>query len=298
MRIDWGCSGFSARSLVCRRLLLGIALATVYLHAAHGSPDGMAKTHRRASAATVSPHRPKRTHRKMTGRAATDRTAMAARGRSLRRAGVRRTGAVRRNAALTQWRGGMPRPLRGSLESLERQNARNEDEGLERIEDDRDLRSRIANGFLVPLPESRMLAVNPNLPVDRRYCRPWTAVFLTDLAHAHAEAFHGPLEVSSAVRTVEYQKRLMETNGNAAPAEGDIVSPHVTGATVDVAKRGMSVKELGWMRRRLLELEHAGKIDVEEEFEQACFHITVYKSYAPGEPVRVVAGAGKAAGPV
>jgi hypothetical protein len=35
------------------------------------------------------------------------------------------------------------------------------------------------------------------------------------------------------------------------------------------------------MRTHLLPLEQAGKIDVEEEFQQACFHITVYKSYAP-----------------
>jgi hypothetical protein len=25
----------------------------------------------------------------------------------------------------------------------------------------------------------------------------------------------------------------------------------------------------------------AGKIDVEEEFKQACFHVSVYRSYAP-----------------
>jgi hypothetical protein len=80
---------------------------------------------------------------------------------------------------------------------------------------------------------------------------------------------------------MEYQKRLMEINGNAAPAEGDIVSPHLTGATIDIAKDGLSRDELAWMRRRLLALESAGKIDVEEEFKQACFHITVYKNYAP-----------------
>ena len=38
------------------------------------------------------------------------------------------------------------------------------------------------------------------------------------------------------------------------------------------------------MRRQLLGLQQAGKIDVEEEFEQACFHITVYKSYVPPVP--------------
>jgi hypothetical protein len=40
------------------------------------------------------------------------------------------------------------------------------------------------------------------------------------------------------------------------------------------------------MRSRLLPLEEAGKIDVEEEFQQACFHITVYKSYVPPAPAR------------
>lgn len=173
----------------------------------------------------------------------------------------------------------MPPPLRGSYESLARQNEKSEADGLERIEDEDDLADRIARNMLVPVPASAALAVNGNLPGNYRYCRPWTASFLTDLARAHVAEFHRPLEVSSAVRTVEYQKRLMETNGNAAAAEGDIVSPHVTGATVDIAKQGLSRQEVGWMRSRLLALEQAGKIDVEEEFQQSCFHITVYKSY-------------------
>jgi hypothetical protein len=59
------------------------------------------------------------------------------------------------------------------------------------------------------------------------------------------------------------------------------VSPHLTGATIDIAKSPLSREEIGWMRSRLLALEAAGKIDVEEEFQQSCFHITVYKSYAP-----------------
>ncbi len=178
-------------------------------------------------------------------------------------------------------RGGMPAPLRGSLASLERQNARLDAEGLERIEDEADLAARIANKLLVPLPASSALKVNADLPENHRYCRPWTARFLSDLARAHEAAFHRPLEVSSAVRTVEYQKRLMRTNGNAAPAEGDLVSPHETGATIDIAKSGLSRAEVAWMRTRLAALEATGKIDVEEEFQQACFHITVYKSYAP-----------------
>ena len=175
-------------------------------------------------------------------------------------------------------------PLRGSLESLIRQNEKTNADNLERIQDDADLRARIANGQLVRVPESDGLAVNPELPEDRRYCRPWTAAFLKDLSKAHEAQFHHGFEVSSAVRTVEYQKRLMRTNGNAAPAEGDVASPHLTGATIDIAKKGLTHNEIYWMRDRLAALQNEGKIDVEEEFRQSCFHITVYKSYVGAGP--------------
>jgi hypothetical protein len=182
-------------------------------------------------------------------------------------------------ASLNLGGAGMISPLRGSLASLTRQNTRLDADGLERIEDEADLTSRIEHKLLVPLPASAALIVNPNLADHHRYCRSWTARFLADLARAHEAAFHKPIEVNSAVRTVEYQRRLMYVNGNAAPAVGDIVSPHLTGATVDIAKQGLSRAEMAWMRSQLLGLQTAGKIDVEEEFEQACFHITVYKNY-------------------
>jgi hypothetical protein len=178
----------------------------------------------------------------------------------------------------------MPAPLVGSSQSLARQNQINESEGLERILDNQDLKDRIAQHLLVPVPASASLLVNSDLPQNRRYCRPWTAHFLTDLARAHAARFHRPILVSSAVRTVEYQKQLILINGNAAAAEGDVVSPHLTGATIDIAKGTMSRQELGWVRSWLLPLQVAGKIDVEEEFQQACFHITVYKTYVPPPP--------------
>ena len=174
--------------------------------------------------------------------------------------------------------------LRGTHDSLVRQNERSEEEALERIEDDADLQDRIARGMLVRVPETAALTVNAELPDDRRYCRPWTANFLTNLSRAHNAVFHKPLVVSSAVRTVEYQKRLMRTNHNAADAEGDIVSPHLTGATIDIAKSGLSRKEMQWMRNELLAYQNAGLIDVEEEFRQRCFHITVYKEFDSASP--------------
>ena len=88
--------------------------------------------------------------------------------------------------------------------------------------------------------------------------------------------------MNSAVRTVAYQARLQMVNGNAAGTAGEAASPHLTGQAIDIGKRGMNATELAWMRAYLLPVMQAGKIDVEEEFHQACFHISVYRSYAAG----------------
>ena len=175
--------------------------------------------------------------------------------------------------------------LRGSTASLLRQNQRLAADELERILDEDDLSARVAHKLLVPIPTSGALAVSADLPAPHRYCRRWTALFLSDLARAHQGAFHRPLVVTSAVRTVDYQKQLIAINQNAAPAEGEVISPHIMGAAVDIAKDGFSPQELLWMRRHLLALQAQGKIDVEEEFEQACFHISVYRSYMPAPAV-------------
>ena len=169
-------------------------------------------------------------------------------------------------------------PLVGSRESLMRQNERTEADGLTRIEDDAQLNQLRRDKALVPLPVSASLRVNEGLPMNRRYTRPWTAKFLIDLARAHYVRFHRSVQVNSAVRTVEYQRYLIEVNGNAAPADGDVASPHLSGATIDIAKKGLSSSEIAWMRGYLYPLQMAGKLDVEEEFYQSCFHITVYKA--------------------
>ena len=179
-------------------------------------------------------------------------------------------------------------PMRGSHESLVRQNTRAEAEGLARVRDDADIVALLHNGLLVSLPATSGMHSDPRLPENRRYCRPWTASFLADLSRAHYERFHTALQINSAVRTVEYQRHLLHVNGNAAPAEGDIASPHLTGATIDIGKKGMRSAEVAWMRSYLSPIESNGKIDVEEEFHQSCFHISVYQSYAkPAQPKTV-----------
>jgi hypothetical protein len=175
----------------------------------------------------------------------------------------------------------VPKPLKGSHEILVRQNRVADRDGLDRIEDDNDLTRMRTQQLLVALPASRALDVDDRLPTDRRYCRPWTAQFLAALSRAHYARFHTPLQVNSAVRTVEFQQRLQRTNGNAAPAEGETASPHLTGQAVDIAKHGLSLTEIAWLRGYLLPLIQQGRIDVEEEFQQSCFHISVYKNYLP-----------------
>ena len=175
----------------------------------------------------------------------------------------------------------MPVALRGTHEVLVHQNIIADVEGLRRIQNDEQLNEMVRAGELVALPASAGLAVDARLPLNRRYCRPWVAKFLRDLSRAHEQFFGRPLQLTSAVRTVAFQRHLARYNGNAAPAYGDTASPHLTGEAIDLGKKGMSRREIAWMRDVLGQLQNSGKLDVEEEFEQACFHISVYETYAP-----------------
>ncbi|MHB8304180.1 MAG: DUF5715 family protein [Acidobacteriaceae bacterium] len=185
----------------------------------------------------------------------------------------------------------MPVALRGSHEVLVHQNIVADVEGLSRIQNDAQLNAMVHSGDLVALPASSALIVDSRLPFNRRYCRPWTSRFLVDLSRAHESTFGRPLQLTSAVRTVDFQRHLARYNGNAAPAFGETASPHLTGQAIDLGKKGMSQHEIAWMRAILGQLQSSGKLDVEEEFEQACFHISVYKTYTPhaAPPARLVA---------
>ncbi len=173
----------------------------------------------------------------------------------------------------------VPAPLYGSHEVLLHQNQMANRDGLNRVQDNADLLDLRRDHKLVALPVNEGIRVDERLPLNRRYSRPWTADFLTILARNFYASFHEPLQVNSAVRTVDFQRRLLRTNGNAAPATGDTASPHLTGQAVDIGKGGLSRTEIAWMRTYLQPLIEQGKIDVEEEFQQSCFHISVYRSY-------------------
>ena len=174
----------------------------------------------------------------------------------------------------------MPAPLKGSREILIHQNAMAEADGLERIQNDAQLNHLRAIHEIVDLPVSSSLRVNDDLPYNRRAARPWTVLFAQDIARDYYARFHQPLWVTSAVRTAAFQSRLQRVNGNAAGLYGDFASPHLTGQAIDFGKNGMNAAQIAWMRLYLLPLIQSGTIDVEEEFQQACFHLSVYRRYA------------------
>lgn len=178
----------------------------------------------------------------------------------------------------------VPAPLYGSHDVLVHQNQMADHDGLTRVRDDDDLTDLRRQHKLVPLPESGALHVDERLPGNRRYSRPWTAVFLAVLSRDFYASFHEPLQLTSAVRTVQTQQRLLRTNGNAAPIAGETASPHLTGQAVDIGKKGLTMAQIAWLRTYLQPLIEQGKIDVEEEFQQSCFHISVYRNYTV--PVR------------
>src|SRR5262245_54172257 len=128
--------------------------------------------------------------------------------------------------------------LRGTPESQRQQQTEALHEELTQISGERVLAALVRTGSLVPLPQNRELRVDPKLRSTYRFVVPWTRQFLQDLAAEHYAAFKAPLEVTSAARTVAYQRRLRTRNANAA-----VQSSHVYGATIDVAKNRLSANQ-------------------------------------------------------
>lgn len=169
--------------------------------------------------------------------------------------------------------------LRGSRDSLLKQNSEIDQAGLQRIEDDEQLQLLEERGVLVPIEETQYLVLSSSLKENRRYARPWTAQFVDDMSREFYAKFHRPIEVNSAVRTVEQQRKLMRHNHNAAPAEGELASSHLAGTTVDIAKRGLTRKQHKWITDYLADLKKQDVIEPEEERRQACFHVMVSERY-------------------
>jgi len=169
--------------------------------------------------------------------------------------------------------------LKGSYDSMLRQNEEIDRLQLPRIMDDAQLEELVRIEELVPIEESKSLHVSPAIKPDKRYCRPWTNYFLQDMGEAYYNEFHVPLQVNSAVRTMEQQRKLRRHNRNAAPEDGDISSSHLAGITVDLAKRGLTRAQHKWVEDYLKNLRDLSLVEVAEERRQACFHVMVSDRY-------------------
>jgi len=77
--------------------------------------------------------------------------------------------------------------MKGSRESLIRQNEKTEADGPNALKDDADLNQMRAVNSWSPCQVNASMRINEGLPVNRRYCRPWTAKFsITWAAHTTA----------------------------------------------------------------------------------------------------------------
>lgn len=166
----------------------------------------------------------------------------------------------------------------GSHELLVQQNQEMDRAQMFRVMNDVDLMQHELAQELVPVGETDALKLATDLPDNRRYCRPWTRDFLQDFSEAFYSEFHAPLQVNSLVRTVEQQARLRRHNHFAAPEWGDTASTHLTGATFDLSRRGLTPMQYAWITSYLLPLKEAGMVDPIEE-RQPVLHIVVFEKY-------------------
>lgn len=169
--------------------------------------------------------------------------------------------------------------LRAKRDSQVVQNTQADADRLARLED-REMLDRFARlELLSELPVRADGYYLHGIPDANRYARPWTKLFIERLGQQFSSRFGKPLRVTSLVRTVAYQNALRRRNGNAASPYGPKRSSHLTGASLDISKKGLRASEINWLRQVLASLKDRGYLFAIEEFKQPNFHIMVYRNY-------------------
>jgi len=169
--------------------------------------------------------------------------------------------------------------LKGSRESLLRQNDEIDRFHLERIDTDAQLMELERKQALIPFNESDSLVFQSTIEYTRRFARPWTTEFTEEMAKAYYAKFHRPIVVTSAVRTSEQQAKLRRHNGNAAPVDGETASSHLAGTTIDISKTNMGRAEREWVNDYLSRYYDAHLVEVADEAKTHCYHIMVSPEY-------------------
>lgn len=177
--------------------------------------------------------------------------------------------------------------LKGSRVSLARQNILATSCNLSRIPDSASLRRMIRRGYLVRAPERGVgYYLDPNMGSNLfndylfRYARPWVVQgFLVREGRHFAREFPGArFKVTSLVRTEEYQRFLIEKRHNPNAARGVSLltrSPHLTGSALDISRKGLTSRQIMWLRGHLLELQRLNRVIAVEERRTNSFHVFV-----------------------
>ena len=126
-------------------------------------------------------------------------------------------------------------------------------------------------GFLVPITEFvKLKKVDPELA----FCTKPLSDFLENLSIEFSEKFNKRLTLTSAIRTMEHQKKLAKKNKNAAKEE---ISMHVRGAAIDISYKNLSVKEITWLQKKFDSLKSDQRIYViKERIGYHNFHIVAF----------------------
>ena len=169
--------------------------------------------------------------------------------------------------------------LRATRQSQVVQNQRADRDHLSRMTDQKTLERFKRLELIVSVPAKTKDYYIHDIPAQYHYLRPWTKLFLDRLSSQFRSRFGGPLRITSLIRTVAYQNQLSRSNGNAASAVGEKRSSHLTGASLDISKKGMTAARQRWVRNVLASLKAKGYLFAVEEFYQPNFHVMVHRNY-------------------
>jgi uncharacterized protein YcbK (DUF882 family) len=169
--------------------------------------------------------------------------------------------------------------LRATRQSQIIQNQQADQDQLSRMEDQQMIERFARLQLLVSVENRTREFYVHNIPGERRYLRPWAKLFLERLSRQYHSRFRSPLRITSLVRTEDHQRKLQRRNPNAAAPSGEKRSAHLTGACVDISKKGMSRDQMRWIREVLSSLKAKGYLYAVEEFKIPNFHIMVHRDY-------------------
>ncbi len=169
--------------------------------------------------------------------------------------------------------------LRATRSSQAIQNERADDDHLSRMEN-RAMTQRWARlRLLERVPAKTSTYYLHAVREENRYLRPWAKLFLERLSRQFHARHRKQLRITSLLRTADYQRRLSRYNGNAAAAKGPKRSAHLTGACLDISKKGMTRAQQAWVRSVLSSLKTKGYLYAVEEYQQPVFHVLVHRDY-------------------